>query len=296
MSPTSRSHGHAAAGSTKAAHSSSALLQEPQDSQEVATAPDEAETEDELDTAGAADVAAAGADALAADSLSQQLQGLAADGETQRQQRKVSSRSSSTNSISSLWETAQPLALKYFVPAVLLLVSVRLLLLKLRGGKQRQQQDQKQQPEQQPEPLEPEPTLAVYASDYVYDPPSPRAGFLEGLRCVAAENVAVPVSKQRCCGSAKAPDLPDLRSKVVDHSAPSLVPCCFTACYGVYVLSCKHTQQVGSRPTTCFLQAASCVLSAPHFLQSATFAQALVTLSHSSAVFLLNGCTLSLFP
>jgi hypothetical protein len=217
MSPHSRSHGPAAAVSTKAAHSSSALLQAPQDAQEVVTAPDEAETEDELDTAGAVDVAAAGADALAADSLSQQLQALQADGETQRQQRipssKPSSNSGSTNSLSSLWETAQPLALKYFAPAVLLLVSVRLLLRKLQGGKQRQQQGQQQRLEQQPEPVEPEPTLAVYASDYVYDPPSPRAGFLEGLRVVAAENVAVPVSKQRYCGIA---DVFGLHSKGVD--------------------------------------------------------------------------------
>jgi hypothetical protein len=80
---------------------------------------------------------------------------------------------------------------------VLLLVSVRLLLRKLREGKQRHHQDQEQQQQQPAEPVEPEPTLAVYASDYVYDPPSPRAGFLEGLRCVAAENVAVPVRKQR---------------------------------------------------------------------------------------------------
>jgi hypothetical protein len=82
----------------------------------LATAPD-AETEDELDTAVAADVAAAGADALAADSLSQQLQGLPADGEMQREQRKPSSRSSSTNSLCSLWETAQPLTLNYFAHA-----------------------------------------------------------------------------------------------------------------------------------------------------------------------------------
>jgi hypothetical protein len=136
---------------------------------------------------------------VAADSLSQQLQTLPADGELQRQQQKhrgtsrSSSSSSSTDDISSLWETAQPLALKYFAPAVLLLVSLRWLL---RHGKQQQQQD-KQQQQQQPDPAEPEPTLAMYASDYVLDPPStasPRASFLDGMRCVVAENVAVPVS------------------------------------------------------------------------------------------------------
>jgi hypothetical protein len=203
MSPQSRKHAPSAAGSPTAAHSSSALLQAPPDSQEVATAPDEAETEDELDAAGAPDAAAEGADAVAADSLSQQLQSLPADGDIQRrrQKNKRSSRSSSSssggaNGISSLWESAQPLVLNYLAPAVLVLVGLRWLLRILRGGKQRQQQD-KQQQQQQPEPVEPEPTLAVYASDYVLDPPataSPRGAFLDGLRCVAAENVAVPVS------------------------------------------------------------------------------------------------------
>lgn len=181
------------------------------DSQEAATAPDEAETDDELDTPGPLGTAG---DA-AADSLSQQLVVITSedgsehryqgqqhwDGQTSANSTPGSS-NSSVNSGMHLWESAQPLLLKYVAPALVLLVSLRWLLRKLQ---RRDTPGSIQHDQPAPEAVEPEPTLAVYASDFVLEPPptnSPRAAFLEGLRCVAAEHVAVQVRWGGACREA----------------------------------------------------------------------------------------------
>lgn len=94
--------------------------------------------------------------------------------------------------INSIWSSAQPLV-KTYAPAALLLVAVSWLVSKLRKKPQKQRQQQEEVAEQQP--AEPEPTLAVYASDFSLEPraASPRIAQLSGVRCVVAEHVAVQV-------------------------------------------------------------------------------------------------------
>ena len=158
---------------------------------EAATGPDEVQTEDELDSPSHGPQTSASDLPEASDPYEAQ--------HTATTHSNLSSNSNSgANSGSKLLSSV-----KYVAPAVAALASAWWFRRRRSSSKkqQPQQQEEQQQFESPPEPLpEPEPTLAVYASDFTCPHSSPvgTAGSraLEGLGMVVSEHIPIQVSKE----------------------------------------------------------------------------------------------------
>jgi hypothetical protein len=165
---------------------------------EAATGPDEVQTEDELDSPTNGSFASA---SDLPDSGDRPDGSPAAAPQTSRSTIITSSSTShATSSSSSKLLTT----VCYAVPAVAALASA--WWLRRRRSSSKKQQQQQEQPEQERSPAllpEPEPTLAVYASDFSC-PAAPgtanKSRALEGLGMVVSEHISIQVSRLFCQG------------------------------------------------------------------------------------------------